>query len=66
MSMVSRQRPRREGLALRMDTNDHTIKLFVSSPSDVEEERPIAQRALYRRVAIATDVSRSVKAPRAG
>jgi hypothetical protein len=49
-----------------MDTNDHTIKLFVSSPSDVEEERPIAQRALYRRVAIATDVSRSVKAPRAG
>jgi hypothetical protein len=49
-----------------MPTEDHTSKIFVSSPRDVEEERLVAQRVLERRVAIATDVSRSVKAPRAG
>ncbi len=31
-----------------MGTEDHTIKIFVSSPGDVEEERLIAQRVLKR------------------
>jgi WD40 repeat protein len=31
-----------------MGTKDHTIKIFVSSPGDVEEERLIARRVLMR------------------
>jgi hypothetical protein len=47
MSIVSRQRRRREELALRMATEDHTIKIFVSSPGDVEEERLLSDRVRH-------------------
>jgi hypothetical protein len=41
-----------------MGTEDHTIKIFVSSPGDVEEERLIAQRVLQR---LADQFSRVVR-----